>query len=144
MRLAIAGRYAERHRIKAVLQLANLDAIVTAAWLDGPQRDDGDLMHCQALAQVRCNWHEVANCDALLFFPSWTVSCGRYVDLGMALALQKPVIVVGSSGQDLFRHSIYLRPTVLRYAELEDLEQAIQDVNENHSRRGGYAASDQD
>ena len=146
MKVAVAGRYPERERIRAKLALEGLpteDMTVTADWLVLSYRDDGDVTHRQAQAQVMTNHDEIAACDVLVFLPSWTPSAGRFVDLGMALAFRKPVIVLGEPNEELFRLSIYLRPGVVQWCQEDCLVQTIQRMNENHSRRGGYSGEEQ-
>lgn len=106
--LCIAGRYADRARIKAILRLV-LDGQyqIRASWLDVTAENDAAMNEAEAEAQVGINRNEIIWSDAMLYFANPEPSCGRYVDLGVALAAGLPVLIVGR--HDAFQDSIYLR-----------------------------------
>lgn len=137
-RLAVAGRYAERHAIAEMLRDAQLDQLpveITATWLTGPEACDGDLTDEQAVEQVETNTREIKSADALLYVPSWyTVpsgdsvgiarwSPGRLIDFGMAMGFTIPIIVVGQP-----EHTIYQRGELVTVCAPETLRETIQRV----------------
>lgn len=124
MCIAVAGRYAERARIKHVLKCLDRRYRLTASWLDLTAENDRSLSDAEAEAQVFTNRNEIVECDLLLYFASAVPSMGRCVDLGMALALGIDVIVVGR--HDLFQDSIYLRG--LPVCEEEQLMETVKRV----------------
>ena len=134
LRLAVAGRYAERHTIKKVLAEAQLDAlpaVITASWLDCTEEGDADLTDEHAVSRAKINRGEIANAHALLYFPSWgwdrgTVpnwSPGRLIDVGIAFASNIPIIVVGRP-----EPTIYQRGELVTVCAQETLRETVKKV----------------
>jgi len=137
-RLAIAGRYAERHTIKQMLAEAKLDTlpvVITASWMDCDEEGDADLTDEQAVDRVAQNMREIANAHALLYVPSWTDSRfepgvmlpvwspGRLIDVGLAMGFGVPIIVVGRP-----EPSIYFRGELVTVCEWETVRETIKRV----------------
>lgn len=137
-RLAVAGRYAERHAIAEMLRDAQLDQLpieITASWLTGPEAYDADLTDEQAAEQVETNTGEIMCADALLYVPSWYTapsadsagiarwSPGRLIDFGMAMGFMIPIVVVGRP-----ESTIYQRGELVTVCSLETLRETIQRV----------------
>lgn len=137
LRLAVAGRYPERHTIKQVLAEAKLDAlpvVITASWLDCTEESDADLTDEQAVSRAAINRGEIASAHALRYFPSWLKdewggnflprwSPGRLIDVGMAIACGVPIIIVGRP-----EPSLYFRGDMVTACEFETLRQTVQMV----------------
>lgn len=126
MKIYLAGRYDRRDEIRAyaeVLKTHNFD--VTASWLWGPIRDN----QAAAFQDVQ----DIQAADVFMLFTGglegltdnlqedlvWLLalgnSGGRHVEFGMALQLQKRVIIVGPK-ENVFH---YL-PQVDCYARFDD------------------------
>lgn len=120
-RLAVAGRYQERHAIAQRLNDAKLDDLpveITSTWLTCPEEHDSDLTDEQAVARANQNCAEIVQADILLYFPSWhwdslfkwfcpNWSPGRLIDYGYALACGLDILIVGRP-----EPSIYFTPHV--------------------------------
>lgn len=134
-RLAVAGRYAERHAIAEMLKYAQLDWLpveITASWLTCGEACDAELTDAQAVEQVETNTGEIMCADALLYVPSWyTVpsddsvgiprwSPGRLIDFGMAMGFMIPIIVVGQP-----EHTIYQRGELVTVCAWGTLRETI-------------------
>lgn len=137
-RLAVAGRYAERHAIAEMLRGAQLDQLpveITASWLTGEEACDAELTDDQAVEQVDTNTGEIMCADALLYVPSWYTapsadspgiarwSPGRLIDFGMAMGFMIPIIVVGTPEPTIYQHSEFV--TVCDPATLRDTIQRM-------------------
>ena len=141
LRLAIAGRYAERHTIKQRLAEANLDTLlvtITASWLDCQEERDADLTDEQAVSRAKINRGEIASAHALLYVPSWIYrsyyeqmeglavpgwSPGRLIDVGIAFACRVPIIVVGQP-----EPSIYFRGELVSVCDWGTVRETVQRV----------------
>lgn len=137
LRLAIAGRYAERHTIKQMLTEAKLDAlpvVITASWLDCTEEGDANLTDEQAVSRAKINRAEIASAHALIYVPSWVYtrsglpdrvvwSPGRLIDVGIAFANRIPIIIVGSP-----EPSVYFRGDMVTVCEPETLRATVQRV----------------
>jgi hypothetical protein len=146
-RIAIAGRYQDRHAIKELLMAAGVQELpgimLTATWLTLAAEHDGDLSDEQAYEQVMINDREIAAADLLLYFPCWSddgLPCwspGRLIDFGMALARGVPILIVGQP-----EPTIYQRRTLVRDcmpATLAETMRQMLGVGES-ARRNHHAA----
>lgn len=136
-RIAVAGRYAERHAIKKILTDSKLDDLpveITASWMDCTEEYDRDLTDEQAMERADQNYDEIFAADILLYFPSWWSgtelsqiarwSPGRLIDYGMALACGLDIIIVGTPEPSIyFRGATVCTPETLREAVKTLMEQ---------------------
>lgn len=135
-RLAVAGRYAERHAIKhkiAEATLEGIQAVVTSGWMDCAEEGDADLTDEQAVSRAKINRGEIASAHALIYVPSWERdgydelvprwSPGRLIDFGIAFACRIPIIVVGVP-----EPSIYFRGALVTVCNWETLRETVQSV----------------
>ena len=134
LRLAVAGRYAERHTITQRLAeagLAALPVVIMASWLDCAEECDADLTDDQAVSQAKINRAEIGAAHALIYVPSWKMdqygdnwlpvwSPGRLIDVGIAFANRIPIIVVGEP-----EPSIYFRGELVTVCEWGNLQDTI-------------------
>lgn len=132
-RLAVAGRYQDRHSILAMLEKADLStipAVLTASWLTGTAENDAALTDAVAYGQVATNLAEIKQADALLYFtchtsiggyPFW--SPGRLIDFGIALASNVPIIVVGKP-----EPTIYQRGQLVTVCTIKTLRETVKTV----------------
>ena len=101
MKIYLASNYS--HRLELVghaTELAQLGVVVCSSWLHTNWQDDGS--SSSAAPEEKCaEWamrdmKDVFSCDVLVQFTSGERSRGgKHVELGMALALNKRVLVVG-------------------------------------------------
>ena len=118
-KLAVAGRFAERHTITRMLATAQLDpllVVVTASWLASEAESDGVMSDEAARLQVETNIVEILNADLLLYVPSWFMgtltngghvwdprwSPGRCIDVGIAMGAGVPVLIVGTPEPSIY------------------------------------------
>jgi hypothetical protein len=128
-RLAVAGRYLDRHATQAFLDsvpFAQHGFAITASWLTQPEASDSDLNDAQAIERAELNILEITKADALLYFPKWVEarldgtdswplwSPGRLIDVGLAMALCVPIVVVGK-----VEPSIYFRNGLVTVCEAQ-------------------------
>lgn len=93
----------KRDAIIRASQLRSLGIDITSTWLDSTVDRDplDDPEACEASA-LGCH-RDVESSDALVLDVSPRVSCGKYVELGIAAALGKRVVIVGNA-PTVFRH----------------------------------------
>lgn len=114
MRLFLISRYSERNRLTWLRDQLIWPAghVVVSTWIDSLEHADADLSQPDAIEQVQRNLREIQTAEAVLYLPSWYPSPGRMADVGMAIALNKPLLVMEvEKWEDLgwFDRSIYLR-----------------------------------
>lgn len=114
MRLFLISRYSERHRLAWLRDQLIWPAghVVVSTWIDSREDSDTSLSPAEAIAQVDRNAREMQACDAVLYLPSWYPSPGRMADVGMAVLLKKPILILDlETWEDLgwFDRTIYLR-----------------------------------
>ncbi|HEX5141417.1 MAG TPA: nucleoside 2-deoxyribosyltransferase [Dehalococcoidia bacterium] len=105
----LAGRIRRRdelNRYRADLEAAGIE--VTSSWLNMPVPDEWDANVWSELACI--DREDVLRADALVLFaePDRDGGSGRHVEFGMALALGKPIIVVGRI-ENLFQRLAEIR-----------------------------------
>ena len=110
MTLFLCGRYAERGYLRwlrdQVLKPAAFEVVST--WMDLDAHDDRDV----GLEQIQRNRYDLVRAEALIYRPAWIPTPGRMVDIGMAIALHRPIIVLeAGSWEELgeFDRTLYLK-----------------------------------
>ncbi|MCL8026331.1 hypothetical protein [Nocardioides bruguierae] len=107
MKVYLAGPYAARstlHTYAAELEPIGIE--VTSSWLKetheitpGTEKAATDLTDDEVSAHARMDIADVRTADLLVLFTAASVGCegggGRHIETGMAIALSKPVLVVG-------------------------------------------------
>lgn len=102
MILSVAGKYDERVRIKAVLEVQGVERAghkIVAPWLDMTVEGDHSLSDQDRRTLAFQLVRDIRDSDALIYFPSWRYSVGRFFDLGAAVGAGKPVLLVGARGE---------------------------------------------
>lgn len=127
MRIYLAGPYTKRDQLRAYGQeLTRIGFTISSTWLeDTHEINAGTTGAATALDDAAVAVHattdlqDIERCDVLVLFtapsvglaPVQNVSGGRHVETGFALALKKPVIVVGDP-ENVF-HRMGARVTVV-------------------------------
>jgi hypothetical protein len=134
-RVAIAGRYKERQKMLDVINDTHLALTVEiqASWLLNPMKDDETLTEQEAASWALLNCYEIANAEALIYFPSWWKpigetsgpcwSPGRLIDFGIALGTGKKIIICGKP-----EPSIYFRGGLVTVCEPDTLVETVKRV----------------
>lgn len=97
MFIAIAGAYSERQWIKARLEAADVRQPrfrVIAEWLDSKD-EDADLTDHQRTMWSLKLYEEIYKSDVLVYFPSHIPGLGCHREIGYALGVNRPVLLVG-------------------------------------------------
>jgi nucleoside 2-deoxyribosyltransferase len=107
MKVYLAGPYGARAQLTAYAkELAEIGIEVTSSWLaetheinSGTQGAAVALSDTQVAEHAHTDIREVRDSDLLVLFTAAAIGCegggGRHVETGVALALRKPVLVVG-------------------------------------------------
>lgn len=102
-----AARYSRREELKGYrAELEALGIEVTSRWLDTPQRDRSEYSDDDWRQLGQADQADVLAADALICFteaPGEGGNGGRHVELGMALALGRRVVIVGRR-EHIFHH----------------------------------------
>lgn len=118
MTLYLASKLNKRTElVKIAEQLTAHGHEVVATWLDGSH--DGPLVNAEGWAMQ--DLIDITICDQFVMFnlpvDDPESSSGRYVELGYALALQKPCTVVGN-GDSVFYSQVTRYPTVEAFLDV--------------------------
>lgn len=105
MRVYLAAPYAARDKVRKYAdELTRIGFKVTSTWLaEEHEINDGTTGADQVSAYAVQDFDDIRYSDLIVVFSAWslgldsaaTTSGGRHVETGFALALDKPVIVVG-------------------------------------------------
>lgn len=103
LKVYIAGRYAEKRRLTQLAeQLREMGTQVTSTWLEEPHAPDTklkDLAKGLSATYAAKDLEDIERADVLIFFSedpdTATVRGGRHVEFGYALAIKRPILVVG-------------------------------------------------
>jgi len=93
----VAGSWDERVRIGEIMRILEANNHhVMVNWIahDGPESTS--YAHADRLG--------VFQCDVFVFCNPWLLSRGKYIELGMAIALRKPIICTGTEPIGIFEH----------------------------------------
>lgn len=117
MRVYLAGSFNERERLRRLCRFMSQRGIeVTSSWLeepelrnDTPAAEDWDLR-----ARANDDWNDIARAEAFIIFTTQpSTTGGRDVELGRALTLGIPTLLIGPRENVFFR-----RREVYGYAEI--------------------------
>lgn len=111
MKIYLAAPYRAKdlmNEYAAQLRAENIE--VTSSWLNEPHKPATQLHEVspidnQLYAQI--DLHDIAKADMLMLFTDPTktiISAGRHVEFGFALALEKPIWVVGMEFENIFHY----------------------------------------
>jgi nucleoside 2-deoxyribosyltransferase len=122
MKLYIAARYPRKEEMrKAAAKLTIAGHKITASWLDEAhaldvQLDEISPKDLQRMAET--DIRDILRADALVFFAEAPTATyprgGRHVEFGVALALDKPIYVIGEVEENIFHYlpQVVLIPSV--------------------------------
>lgn len=132
MKIYLAAQYSQKDLLKTYAQeLRDQGITVTSRWLEEPHSanvtmDQIDFDRLEYYADM--DFEDVGAADLLIFFaqdPNVAVKRGgRHVEFGMAMALGKPIVVVGPR-ENIFHYRI----GVIHKADWESAKKLITDVN---------------
>ena len=97
MRFYLAASYERRAEIQEYRRRIELEPGLTvrARWLDGAPDDESSAFSWEREAWAEQAIHDIGMSDALVLFTPCSARGGANVELGIALALDKPIHVVG-------------------------------------------------
>jgi nucleoside 2-deoxyribosyltransferase len=101
----LMSQFYDRHRLRHVRTTLETDGIaVLARWID---QEEAELTPADAQRWLQHDLDDLRAADVCL---AWSFPCqhghgtgGRHVELGYALALQKPILLIGSR-ENVFHH----------------------------------------
>ena len=124
MRLYIAAPWSEKEKAAKAAQVALMEAghEVTSRWIDRdpdpePDYSDGSKYRGEAINDIE----DIINANMVVLLNPDTPSQGRHVETGIAVAMLKPVIVVGER-TNVFHH--------LRCPRVDTVEEAIAELKQ--------------
>lgn len=145
MKVYLAAPYGSRDTIRTyAAELREIGIAVTSTWLDeqheinaGTQGAAVALSDEQVSQHAQADIREVRDSDLLVLFTAKAVGAegggGRHVETGIALALRKPVLVVGEPENVFHRtHGVFAVP---------DWHGAVVDLARRFGNRNHVAAS---
>lgn len=109
LRIALSAKFSRREEMRAVASwLRSLGYVITSRWLES-QADDSNLSDSEASAAAVMDVKDVLDADVLVAFAERPLSRddvrgGRHVELGVALASGKPVVLIGRHEHVFHRH----------------------------------------
>lgn len=100
MKLYIAAKFEQRAIAVAIAEMITaMGHHNTALWVSDP--DDPEW---EPQVDAERDLADIERANALLLLPPHTGGCGCWVEMGYALALRKPVFVLGSEMRSVFHH----------------------------------------
>lgn len=130
MKVALSAKFSRRDEMQVVARwLQSLGYVITSRWLEA-QADDSDLTAAEASAAAVMDVEDVLEADVLVAFAERPLSRddvrgGRHVELGVALAVGKPVVLVGRP-----EHVFHSHPGVVRVDCKTDMARALRALAE--------------
>lgn len=128
MKVYLAGRYARRNEFRLLrIPLHQAGIEVTSRWLDEQHALSGhtkDLDVTERTLTALKDVEDIKGSDAMLFFAedpnAQPPRGGRHVEFGMALALNKPIYVIGAE-ENIF----HFYPDVKHFATFQEFLQNV-------------------
>lgn len=124
-RIYLAARFARREELREIAEeLAKAGARVTSRWLDESPLRDWELGNARAATLAEMDFGDLRSADVCIAFTEGgegpSGRGGRHAELGIALALNLRVIVVGPR-----EHVFHCLPAVEQYPDWERARQAL-------------------
>ena len=132
MRVYLAAPYSEKELMKSYAERLRVAGIgVTSSWIEEPHAPKTQLHELSPVEHRRYakrDLSDIDDADKLILFTDPTkavIRAGRYVEFGFALALNKPIWVVGMEYENIFH---YLGG-ITRFANWDDAFRALKQEN---------------
>ena len=128
MKVALSSKFSRRDEMQVVARwLQSLGYVITSRWLEA-KADDSDLTAAEAAQAAVMDVEDVLGADVLVAFSERPLSRddvrgGRHVELGVALAVGKPVVLVGKP-----EHVFHSHPGVTVVACKTDMARKLQEM----------------
>jgi hypothetical protein len=99
-----AGPWKDREQVKVVAEkLRDEGYKVNSRWLDVPEEAPDGMAYDEYLVQqANHDLHDVVAADVLMYVNTGTLSEGKATELGIAIAMLKPIIAIGGKANNIF------------------------------------------
>lgn len=120
----VAGSWDEREKVHEIMQILKANNhFVMVDWTLHEGKECVSYAHADRLG--------VFQCDVLVFCNPKLLSRGKYIELGMAIALRKPIICIGKEPVGIFEHLGVIKHVNTIYEALSLLSTKLIDTYEN-------------
>lgn len=131
-RVYLAGSIARREEIKRYQEeLRNEGFYITSRWLDDsfPHYSEGQMPHNVAAGCATRDMQDVLSADLVIVFSNGVSAPGggRHVELGIALAARKTVLLVGP-----LEHVFHAYPGIVNFSSWYDCLTYIRETREDY------------
>lgn len=101
-----AGPWKDREAVREVAQkLRDNGYEVNSRWLEVPEETPDGMTRDEYMKQQALNdMEDVIKADALIYVNTGTLSEGKATELGVSIAMLKPIIAIGGRGGNIFLH----------------------------------------
>lgn len=98
-----AGPWVDREFVKTVRdKLENAGIEVDSKWLDVVVPEGADELEAYKMEQALVDLKGVVSADVLFYVNTGTLSEGKATELGIAMAMLKPIVIIGDRSNNIF------------------------------------------